>query len=40
MKWSIQDTNVTHKRGVLYSFCAFADLEADLPGCVHNRSFM
>lgn len=33
MKWSIQDINVTPKRGVLYSLCTFADLEADLPGC-------
>jgi len=33
-EWSIQDTNVTHERGVLYSFCTFADLEEDLPSYV------
>lgn len=31
-KWSIQDTHVADKRGVLYSLCTSADLEADLPG--------
>lgn len=34
MKLSIRDTTITHKRGVLYSLCTFAGLEADLQGCV------